>query len=65
MGILSYTARGLTGGVVEILLPWLTFSGYCEAHAKRSLQVCVSDVHLIDFDLQLLRPQKDYADDPC
>lgn len=63
-GVLSYTASGLTGRLVKILLPLLTLSGYCETFAKRNLQVCVSDVHLIDLNLQLLWLQG-CADDPC
>lgn len=60
--VLSYTACGLTGRLVESLLPQLTFSGYCETLAKRNLQVCVSDILLVDLNLQLLQLQ-DYADD--
>lgn len=45
--------------------PSSEFSGCCEALANRNLQVHVLDMHLIDLNLQLVQPQKDYTDGPC
>lgn len=53
-----------SGGRGKDFAPLSEFTGYCEALANRNLQIHVLHMYLVDLNLQLVQPQKDYTDGP-